>query len=475
MFFPEAARLLGAGLELPAPAFPMEGASIDTRTLSRGNLFVALKGAQADGHLFLEEAFKKGASGAILLKKYFHSHKEKFLRPGSGFQNLILTENSEKAFADLASAYRAKFNVKALAVVGSVGKTSTKEFLAYLLRRKFSVLATEGNLNNHLGLPLTLFRLKPEHQIAVCELGTNRLGDIAQLAEILNPCAGLLTRITPEHLEGFGSLENVYEGELELFAKLPHNAAVVIPDDDAVLLKKAARYPLKFVKTGLTNQADCKVSDVSISGSRVRFKVNGRSFSFPGLAAFLARNAAMALALATECGVEWKMMEGDWEDFKTPAGRFQEQVVEAGYRFIHDGYNASPAAFEAALDSFRQVRTEGRKVLVFSDMLELGADEKKYHDELGKQIARAGLDYVVAYGARAKWSVEALLAERSKLPVDFVESSRAAADSLRGYIRPGDAVLFKASRGMKIEEVAKFLLEKVAGSIQSGEALPSRR
>lgn len=465
MFFPEAVRLLGAGLELPQPAVSIEGASIDTRTLTRGNLFVALKGVQSDGHLFLEDAFRKGASGAILLQKYFYAHKEKFLRPDSGFRNLIVTENPEKTFAELAAAYRAKFNIRALAVVGSVGKTSTKEFLAYLLRRNFSVLATEGNLNNHLGLPLTLFRLRPGHEIAVCELGTNRLGDIAQLSEILKPSAGLLTRITPEHLEGFGSLENVYEGELELFEKLPRNAPVVIPDDDAVLLKKAARYPLKFMKSGLTPQADCKVSDISVSGSRVRFKVNDRSFSFPGIAAFLARNAAMAIALAAECGVEWEKMEGDWDDFKTPAGRFQEQVLDAGYRFIHDGYNASPAAFEAALDSFRQVRTEGRKVLVFSDMLELGADEKQYHEALGRQIARAGLDYVVAYGPRAKWSVEALLGERSKLPVDFVESSKAAADSLREYIRPGDAVLFKASRGMKIEEVSKFFLEKAARSI----------
>ncbi len=474
MFFPEAARILGTSLDLPNPAVPIESASIDTRTISRGNLFVALRGAQSDGHLHLEDAFKKGASGAILLREFYASHKEKFY-PGSVYQNLILTDDPEKAFAVLASAYCGRFNLKKLAVVGSVGKTSTKEFLAYALRRKYPTLATEGNLNNHLGLPLTLFRLRKEHQFAVCELGTNHLGDIKQLAEILAPDAGLLTRITPEHLEGFGSLDNVYEGELELFAKLPQNAPVVIPDDDPVLAKKAARFPLRYVKTGLSDSADYRVTDISVSGSRVRFKVNGHSFSFPGLATFLARNAAMAIAAAVEQGVDWRQIEGDWEDFKTPAGRFQEQVVESGYRFINDGYNASPAAFEAALDSFRAVPADGRKILVFSDMLELGSEEKKYHEELGKQIARSGVDHVIAYGPRSKWAVQALQSENSKLPVDYVESSKAAADFLEICIRPGDAVLFKASRGMKIEEVAKYFLEKIAGSIKSGEQVPGRR
>ena len=456
MFFPDAAQTLTTNLFRPEPSSKINGASIDTRTLQPGNLFVALPGTKNDGHGFLKTAFEKGASGALVQKDYWS--REGSHAPSS-WKNILAVPDTAEAFLTLASHYRASFPLKAVAVVGSVGKTSTKEFLHYLLRQKFPVLATEGNLNNHLGLPLTLFKLNASHRYCVCELGTNRIGDVRQLANAFKPDCGLLTRIAPEHLEGFGSMDNIYEGELELFHALRPGSAAVIPDDDPLLFQKMAGLNLRWVRVGKTPGADYQLSDVKTENEKVFFRVNGKFFSFPGVAAFLARNAAMAVAMAEVCGMSLEEMPEFWGDFKLPSGRFQEQVFPPGIRVIFDGYNASPASFEAAVQTFGEMQATGRKILVFSDMLELGAGEKDYHETLGRQIAHSKLDGVIAYGVRSKWSLEMIRRENPQFSVEYVENQREAASRLEGRLQPGDVLLLKASRSMKIEEVLNYLFD----------------
>lgn len=457
MFFPDAARILATTLYSPEPSSEINGASIDTRSLQPGNLFVALPGEKTDGHQFLKTAFEKGASGAIVLDKYWNIIPAAVRPPG--WKNVIAVPDPAAAFLKLAGAYRDSLKIKTIGVVGSVGKTSTKEFLHYLLRQKFPVLATEGNLNNHLGLPLTLFKLKPHHQIAVCELGTNRIGDVRQLAEILKPNCGLLTRIAPEHLEGFGTLENIYEGELELFHAMREGSPAVIPDDDPVLLKKVAGLPLCWIRVGTTANANYRLTDLRSDSNRVHFKVNGQPFSFSGSATFLARNAAIAIAMAETCGVDFSEMPEFWEDFKLPAGRFQEQVFPPGVRVIFDGYNASPVSFDAALQAFEAMPATGKKIVVFSDMLELGPEEKDFHEALGKRIAHAKLDGAIAYGTRARWSIETIQRENAHLSAEYVDNQREAALRLEGKLQAGDMLLLKASRGMKIENVLNYLFD----------------
>ncbi len=454
-YFPEAARILGATLRLPNLSVFISGASIDTRILSEGNLFVALRGEKSDGHCYLKEAFLKGASGAIVDRDFVDENLEKLASSEAPYRNLIPVSDPAEAFRELAAAYRLRFDLKVVGITGSVGKTSTKEFLRYILSHKYSVLATEGNLNNHLGLPLTLFGLRSIHQACVAELGANHMGEIRGLAGVLKPDHAILTRIAPCHLEGFGSLDNIYKAKLELFEALRAGSSGVIPDDDPVLFSRSRRSGLHLVRAGFSPDAEGRVSEVRVSDSRVRFKFKGREFSFPGLAGFLAVNAAMALAMAEILGLECFDLPQEWDDLKLPGGRFEETAVEGGIRLIYDGYNASPASFEAALDTFAKLDTEGRKILVFADMLELGDEEEKLHEELGRKISRSGIDVAVAYGKLAKFAADVIRKEKKDVRVECFENPGDAAGYLKRTLRQGDVVLLKASRGMKIEEVLK--------------------
>lgn len=449
--FPDAARLLRISLQFPDPSLKIQGASIDTRTLQPGNLFIAIRGAQMDGHDFLEDAFKNGASGAVV--------DEKFFKPSPGCRNILAVKDPAAALVELAKGYRALFNVKTAGITGSVGKTSTKEFLAYLLSKKFNVLATAGNFNNHLGLPLTVFRLRPEHEMFVAELGANHTGEIRFLCEILKPQISAITMVAPVHVEGFGSVEKIYEAKSEIMEGLPPGSYAALPDDDPVLVHKAERLKLKPLLAGESWRAHYRVTEVRAENGRIYFTLNKKhSFSFPGLAVFLARNAAMAIAMAEAMGFPVSEMPKDWDDFKLPPGRFELQ--KAGpFTFIFDGYNASPKAFDAALECFAGLKTEGKKWVAFSDMGELGPDERRYHEKLGEEIARRGFASV-CYGKRSQWAADKIRQNAPQLEAAHFETAAAAAEALDAKLRAGDAVLLKASRSMKIEDVLNYFKKK---------------
>ena len=461
MSFPDAARLLGADLLFPCPSRSIEGGSIDTRTLQPGDLFVALRGERDDGHRHLEEAFRKRASGALIDRGFFAAGRDRsFKNPGEVFQNLLPVADPEKALARLADRVRSSVSLAAVGITGSVGKTTTKEFLHFILRQKYPVLANPGNFNNYLGLPLTLLRLDKNHRFCIAELGANHSGEIRALAGLLKPAAAIITAIAPAHLEGFGTLEKIMDAKLELAEALPSNAPLVIPDDDPGLFQKARRFGLKIIRVGQSREADCRISAVRVRGSRVSFVLNQkREYAFPGIAGFLARNAAMAVAMAEALGVGPEEIPEVWEGLTFPAGRFQECRI-GEIRVIHDGYNANPASFEKALEAFSALEIAGRKILVFADMLELGSEEKKCHEELGRKIARSHLDYTLAYGPRAAVSVEVLRKEMPGFAAEHFSSPDEITVFLNHWLRPGDAVLLKASRGMKIERILDALRER---------------
>ena len=457
--FPDASRNLGLTLQLSKPSRFATGACIDSRTLIKDDLFIALPGKNQDGHTYLEEVFRKGAAGAVIAKSVFDSNPHRFLSHPELFHNLLLVSNPENAFRELAFWYRDRFQVKAVGITGSVGKTTTKEFLHFLLRQKYSVVANRGNFNNHLGLPLTLFRLGPGTDFCVAELGANHPGEISALTKLLKPEAGILTCVSPAHLEGFGSLEGVYRAKLELLAALPLGAPAILPDDDPLLFERALKLKVKPIRVGLDSSSDFRISDVRVENFHVRFRLNQKfEFSFPGLARFLARNAAMALAAAEALGLALKDMPPVWDTVALPAGRFQPVFLDDGVLVIDDSYNASPASFEKALETFHSLQTSGRKILVFADMLELGTEEKRYHAELGRKIATYGFDLALAYGPRTQVSVDA--AHAAKGLIHHFLNAEEAAVWLAQNLRSGDTLLLKASRGMKVEKVLEFLREK---------------
>jgi UDP-N-acetylmuramoyl-tripeptide--D-alanyl-D-alanine ligase len=447
----EASRLLRVSPESSDSSLKIRSISIDTRTLRPGDLFVAFKGERNDGHAFLSAAFKKGASGALIDLQQRDNLLKRLRDAQVKFQNLLPVTDVQASMALLAAAYRKTLPVKTIGITGSVGKTTTKEFLFYLLRQKYSVLATAGNLNNHLGIPIILSMLERSHQYGVLEMGASHSGEIRALAMLAAPSGGILTPIGPAHLAGFGSLENVYDAKLELADFLKKDDPLVVPADDVLLLKKIEQKGRKAITVGYSERAEYRITDMKTEGGEVLFSIHGhRQFSFPGQAGFLALNAGLAIAMARNLGLAWEEIPRRWEDVGFASGRFRETMFPNGIRVIDDSYNANPVSFENALKAFRLLSGSGKKIVVFADMLELGAGEEGFHRELGEKIAASGADLALAYGKLARTSVDAA---QGRMDARHFENSEGALAALKKMVRPGDLVLFKGSRGMHVEKV----------------------
>ena len=450
----EASRLLRVPPEFQDLSLTVRSLSIDTRTLNPGDLFVAFKGEQCDGHDFLATAFEKGASGALI---DLHQKEAAFasLRAAKvPIHNLIPVPDPQAAMTTLAAGYRKTLPVKVVGVTGSVGKTTTKEFLFYLLRQKYSVLATAGNLNNHLGVPIMLSRLEPSHQYCVMEMGASHPGEIRALAEIATPSGGILTPIGPAHLEGFGSLENVYNTKLELTDSLRKEDPLVVLESDARLLEKISQKGRKAITVGHSERSEYRITDMTAEGGKVSFLLNGKGrFSFSAQAIFLALNAGLAIAMARSLGLAWEEIPLKWEDVGFASGRFRETILQNGVRVIDDSYNANPVSFGNALDAFQLLSGSGKKIVVFADMLELGVEEERFHAELGEKIASSGVDVALAYGKRTQASIQALERSKTRCVAKHFKDSLETLAMLKEILRSGDLVLFKGSRSMHVEKV----------------------
>lgn len=456
--FERAARESRGELALPDPQKRWQGASIDTRTLKSGEVFFALKGKNQDGHEHLWDAFRKGASGAVVDKQFFRQAREKIFRERSLFHNLLLVSDPEESLAALAASYRSDFSALSIGITGSVAKTGTKEFLRFLLAQKHPVLATSGNQNNHLGLPLTLFRLKPEHVHCVAELGASRQGEIRFLSSLLRPKIGILTGVSPAHLEGFGSLDRVYEAKLELAEALARNkGTLVLPDRDPELIRKAKKRRATTLFFGKRRTSDFRLSSVRVHDGWVSFEVNDRwHFQFPGHAAFQAENALAALAAAFACGISPSEFPSLWKDVFFPGGRFEVTAPREGVVFINDGYNASPYSFEKAIETF-DFQQAARKILVLGDMLELGSESARYHRELGQILKKRNFHVLLGFGPWMQETVQMCeMGGNPPLSLHF-EDKEMLTHFLGNFLKRGDALLFKGSRGMRLEEIIHAL------------------
>ncbi|MFA5167435.1 MAG: UDP-N-acetylmuramoyl-tripeptide--D-alanyl-D-alanine ligase [Candidatus Omnitrophota bacterium] len=450
----EASRLLRVSPEFQDLFLTVRSLSIDTRTLNPGDLFVAFKGEQCDGHGFLATAFEKGASGALIDFRQSEAAFMNLRTTKAPVHNLIPVPDPQAAMTMLAAEYRKTLPVRLIGVTGSVGKTTTKEFLYYLLRQKYSALATAGNLNNHLGVPIMLSRLEPSHQYCVMEMGASHPGEIRALAEIAVPSGGILTPIGPAHLEGFGSLENVYNAKLELADSLRKDDPLVVLENSARLLEKISQKGRRAITVGYSERAEYRIEDVKTENGEVSFQLNGkRRFSFPGQAAFLVLNAGLAIAMARSLGLAWEEIPRKWEDVGFASGRFRETMLSNGIRVIDDSYNANPISFGNALVAFRSLPGAGKKIVVFADMLELGAEEERFHRELGEKIGASGVSAALAYGKRARTSIETLGHLKTGCIAEHFEDGLELLAALKEMLHPGDVVLFKGSRGMHVEKV----------------------
>jgi UDP-N-acetylmuramoyl-tripeptide--D-alanyl-D-alanine ligase len=438
----------------------VKGVSTDSRTTRPGDLFVALRGESFDGHTFLGAAFAAGAVAAVV--------EDDVDRAPFAGKPLIVVADSSAALGALARVYRDRFSIPFLAIGGSNGKTTTKEMIAGVLGAKYSVLSTEGNLNNHIGVPMTLFRLNRKHEVGVIEIGTNHPGEIAALCGTLAPTHGLLTNIGREHLEFFGSLEGVAAEESGLFASLSSGAggtALVNADDRRVSL--AARPVARKVTYGFESR------NASVRGRSVALDSDGRaSFEFRSSAMkrwhrvqlmipgkHNAMNALSAAAAGIAFHVPPAQISAALEACRT-IGRRMETMSIAGVTVLNDTYNANPDSALAALETLSSLRVPGKKIAVLADMKELGPGGAEGHAEVGKKAAELGIDYLLTLGDLAKGIHDA-----AGIPgAIHYDQKTMLAEYLAELVTAGDAVLVKGSRGMRMEEIIAFLSARLGSA-----------
>ncbi|MFO0585219.1 MAG: UDP-N-acetylmuramoyl-tripeptide--D-alanyl-D-alanine ligase [Anaeromyxobacter sp.] len=455
-----AAELAAAtgGRWIGAPPAGVAGVSTDTRSIAPGSLFVALKGERFDAHAFLAEAAAKGAAAVVV--------SEAWVRGGGAAPvPALAVPDTLPALGAVARHHRRRFGIPVVGVTGSNGKTTTREMVAAILATRGPVLKTEGNLNNEIGVPLTLFGLGPEHRSAVIEMGMSARGEIDRLARIAEPQVGAVTMAGEAHLETLGSLDAIADAKAELYLALPPNGIAVANADDARMYERARASGKKL----LTFSALPGVGDVTLvrleptvdDGLRFTLAVGTKEFPVhvPGLVgAHNAMNAACAAAAAVALGCTNREIADGLARVQPVGRRLRVETLPSGLVLLDDCYNANPSSMSAALRALADLATarRRRRVAVLGDMLELGALEAEGHARIGAEAARSGLAALAGFGPRARGLAEA--ARANGLDAFHTEDLAALVDWARSTLTPsGDALLVKASRGMKLERLVEAL------------------
>jgi UDP-N-acetylmuramoyl-tripeptide--D-alanyl-D-alanine ligase len=440
---------------------PFRGVSINTRTVVKGELFVCIKGDRFDGHDFLTDAIMKKVGGIILSdpkklpSKTIRKEEELFV---------ILVQDTLKALQGLAKFQRKRFPLQIVAVTGTNGKSTTKEMIASILETRFKTLKTQGNLNNHIGLPLTLLKREPSHEMGVLELGMSAAGEIKKLAEIAQPDIGVITNISEGHLVQLKSLKDIQSAKGELFDALTEKSTAIVNADDPLVLELATSLCAKTITFGVDQPADVRATEIENRGNLgFQFKVNlfdkTLSIRLPYLGYCNIYNALAALATGYSLGVKEDAMTRGLENYQHMSQR-NEQIKHKGIDFINDAYNANPRSMTEALKTLDNFKTQGRRIFVIGDMLELGNRSIVAHQNLGEEIAASKTNILIALGKLTSMSAkiaQALAGEKIQI-LEFT-SHQEAAEFLAQEAISGDCVMFKGSRGAKVEKVLQIFLE----------------
>ena len=421
----------------------------DTRKIQPGSLFVCLRGERFDGHSFASQAAQLGAAALLV------DHPV-----DADVPQLVVTDTG-KALLQLAGWYRRRFQLPVVGLTGSVGKTTTKEFIALVLGAKYNTLKTQGNLNNEIGVPQMLFRLEDSHTAAVIEMGMNHFGEISRLTRAVAPTVGLITNIGVSHIENLGSRAGILQAKLEILEGMAPDAPLIVNiDNDMLRTVKLGDRPL--LTFAIDDQsADFTATDIAEQGSTTTFTVHHSTFTqpvtIPTVGIHNVYNALAAMAVGYVTGVDSAAAASALANY-VPAGMRQNLVQVGGVQVIEDCYNASPDSMRPALQTLGKLPVH-RRYAVLGAMLELGDYAKEAHTQVGKMAAENGIDGVLAYGADAAYIVEA--AKQAGLEnARLFDTKEALAQSLAQQVQPGDGVLFKGSRGMHLEDVMHTVYER---------------
>jgi UDP-N-acetylmuramoyl-tripeptide--D-alanyl-D-alanine ligase len=440
------AEMLGLAVESNAV---ITGWSVDSRTLEPGDLFFALRGPVHDGHRYIGQAFGQGAVAVVAEQDSAGA--------------VLVVEDTLTALQTLARRVRRNWGGDVVAVTGSAGKTTTKDVIADMLSTEISTTKSVGNLNNHVGLPLSLLRLDESARIAVVELGMNHAGEIRDLANIAQPTVGVVTNVGYAHIENFQSIDEIASAKRELIEALPSDGAAVLNADDARVADFAQGRAGRTVLYGQSPMAQVRAEDVEYLPSGTRFRIGSTSFESPLQGRHNVSNVLAGIAVAGLYGISPKSLRGKVASLK-PGKMRGERFEHRGILVYDDCYNSNPDAVRVMLDVLRDTQAS-KRIAVLGEMLELGRWAEALHRDVGIHAVESGIDVLVAIHGAASASVDA--AKSAGLPHDaafFFEDPAEAGRLVRKLARPGDAVLFKGSRGIHVERALEQFLASEDGS-----------
>ncbi len=431
----------------------------DSRKITKGSVFVALKGEKFDGHNFVKHSYDMGAVCCVV---------------NSDFDNsdglcVISVEDTYAALRSIAAYYRSQFSLPSVGITGSVGKTSTKDMVAEVLNQQYRVLKTEGNFNNEIGLPLTAFRLSREDEIAVFEMGMSAFGEISRLSKIAAPETAVLTNIGFSHIEHLGSQENILKAKLEILDGMSPGGTVILNADDEFLIRARENIPFETLTYGIENKnADMVAYNIHKTAEGTKFDVRVEAeewhLSVNALGLHHVYNALSAILVGLLYNMPMQKIAEGIAAFQ-PSGMRQNAIVLFDKVIIKDCYNASPASMKSGLEVLsvtvpKSADEPCRRVAVLGDMLELGDFAEEAHRGVGRLCCEYALDCLIAVGPNAKYVVEGAIEggfNSSELYMFY--DNMAAIEHINEILRPNDVVLFKGSRGMRLEEIADFVAD----------------
>ena len=422
---------------------PITGITTDSRDCKSGDLYIALLGDRTNGHHYLQDVDKMDASAALISEQN-SNHKLNL--------HQIIVEDTRKTLGLIANKWRNIFNIPVIAITGSNGKTSTKELLYHVLKDKYNVHATEGNYNTSIGLPLSLLEINNNHDISIIEMGANQPGDIKYLCEIAEPTHGLITNISSSHLEGFHSIENIVETKGALFHYLENGISFINYADERV---KSINNRGDKVTYGLNAECDFPADIHHDNNGSILLTIDAQEIKTKSKNLSFVKNIIAVSAVSVTLEIEWELLQERILTFKPPRGRCKVLTYNS-ITIIDDTYNANLESCVAAIDYLMAFSGSGRKILVLGDMLELGVASTQQHEKLGSKCSEANLDAVFTIGKETK-STQSVI---NGIPINLhYHNSDDLISSLKSQLKDNDKILFKGSRGMKMEKIISGVFE----------------
>ncbi|MFK7778479.1 MAG: UDP-N-acetylmuramoyl-tripeptide--D-alanyl-D-alanine ligase [Gimesia sp.] len=430
----------------------IEGISIDSRTINPGELFFAIQGKRLDGHHFVIDALGRGAKACVVKRE---------INSGRIVQPFIYVDDVNQAFQNLARWYRSQQKLTVIGVAGSVGKTTTRNMIHTVLSPFFKGIQSPANYNNEFGVPLSIAQIETQHQYAVLELGAAAFGEIRELAQIAQPEIGIITGIGPSHLEHFGTLNRTADTKGQLFEALPESGLAILNGDDSFASYLVSKTAARIMKIGLGEQNDLRAVAIQQTKDGVSFQVDGVEYFISLQGKHFIYSTLFAIAVAKEFGVANQDLVEVVRQIATVPGRcYLEQI--GPWTVIDDTYNSSPASMAAACQTLRGWSGTGKRIIVMGDMLELGADSKQYHREIGELIAALKIDLLFVCGKQADAVVQgALSGNISRESVVQAEDIQELQQDVLSKLGSGDVVLVKGSRSMRMERMITYLKQEV--------------